>query len=242
MSATERRGRTEATDARRAAHRLIHLVDRALGGQDRHARERVAGLRRDHPTESPAEILDRLTRAYLRGSGLGGGTVGAVAAVPGAGTLTAAALTTGQVGLFLRSTAAYVLAVAEVHGLRVTEPARRRTLVLAALLGKDGARAVEGELGLGTLAWGRAVLTRLPLGTVRSVNRMLSRRLVRSGVTRAGGLAVGRLAPFGVGAAVGWFGGRALARAVTEEVRESFGPPPADFASTEPGDGATMEP
>ena len=210
--------------------RLLRLVDRALEGQHDRARARVERLRRDQPRATPEELIEQLTRGYLRRAAIGGGAIGAVAAVPAIGTIAAAALTGGQTLSFLSASAGYVLAVARIHGIEVEHPARRRTLVLAALLGKDGTRAVEGQLGLGTLAWGRAAFSRLPLGTVRSVNTTLSRRLLRAGVTRIGGLALGRLAPFGIGAVIGWTGGRAVGRRVVEGVRASFGEPPTDVA------------
>ncbi|MFC7406245.1 hypothetical protein [Georgenia alba] len=212
-----RRGRT--------LERLLDLaVRRAAKGADR-----VAELRRERPGITPAEAIAHLEKRYLARAARLGGAVGAAAAWPGIGTVSALGLTGAQSLAFLTSSAEHVMAVAAVHGIDVEDVERRRTLLLAALLGEDGAQAVSGQLGLGTLYWARAALTRLPLGTVKAVNKMLARRLVQAGLTRAGALSVGRLTPFGVGAAVGYWGTRMMGRSVLEGTREAFGPPPESF-------------
>lgn len=192
----------------------------------------AAALRAERPTATPAELVTALEERYLSRAGLLGGGVGAVAAVPAFGTGTAAALTVGQAAAFLAASGNYVMAVATLHGVEVDDVERRRTLLMAALLGKDGAEAVSGQLGLGTLAWAKAALTKLPIGTVRAVNKTLARRLVRTAGARAGALALGRLAPFGVGAAIGRFGTRAVAKNVVSGVRAAFGPAPATFVAS----------
>lgn len=207
---------------------LERLLDTAVRRSRGH--EAAAALRAEHPAATPAEIVRLLERRYVRRAGLLGGGVGAAATIPAVGTGTAVVLTTGQVAAFLASSATYAMAVASVHGVEVEDVERRRTLLMAALLGEDGAEAVSGQMGLGTLFWARAALTKLPIGTVRSVNRTLTRRLLRFGGTRGGALALGRLAPFGIGAAVGWFGTRAIARNVVSGVQQAFGPAPVAFA------------
>ncbi|WP_448072905.1 hypothetical protein [Georgenia yuyongxinii] len=203
------------------------LLDRAVRRSKGH--DVATKLRQAHPGASPAELIAGLEKRYLRKAALLGGGVGAVATVPAVGTGTAAVLTTAQLATFMTSTATYVMAVASLHGVEVDDLERRRTLLMAALLGEDGAEAISGQMGLGTLYWAKAALTKLPIGSVRSINKRLKRRLLTAGAAKGGSVVLGRLAPFGVGAVVGWFGTRAIAKNVVEGVQKAFGPAPATF-------------
>ncbi|MPV38498.1 hypothetical protein [Georgenia subflava] len=207
---------------------LDRLLDRAVAGSSG-AESRVAELRRENPDASPEQLLRKLEKRYLRRVSRLGGAVGAVAAVPALGTAAALVLTTAQTAAFLRSSAAHVMAVASLHGIRVDDVERRRTLLLASLLGEEGAHAVSGQLGLGTLYWGKAALTKLPIGLVRSVNKGLTRRLLTAGAARGGLLALGRLAPFGIGAVIGYKGTKTVGKNVLEGARKAFGPVPHRF-------------
>ena len=146
------------------------------------------------------------------------------------GTGTAAALTVGQTAVFLGSAVTYVLTVAELQGLRVVSPTRRRALVLSALLGEDGSEAVRGSLGLSVLYWAAQSLAQMPLTTVKSINAQLTKRMAKRTAAKGGALAVGRLVPFGIGAAIGWTGGRALANQVIEGAKAALGPAPESGA------------
>lgn len=205
------------------------LLDRAVRRSKGH--DVATKLRQEHPGASPAELIAGLEKRYLRKAAMLGGGVGAVATVPAVGTGTAAVLTTAQLATFMTSTATYVMAVASMHGVEVDDLERRRTLLMAALLGEDGAEAISGQMGLGTLYWAKAALTKLPIGSVRSINKRLKRRLLTAGAAKGGSVVLGRLAPFGVGAVVGWFGTRAIAKNVVEGVQKAFGPAPAAFAA-----------
>lgn len=203
--------------------RVVERVASSGAGRSGALAERIA---RDNPDAGPADVIALLERRFRRRVSTVSALVGLTAAVPGVGTGVAVVLTAANLATFLRTSTTFVGAVAHVHGVAVDDAARRRTLVLASLLGEDGARAVEGELGVSSLYRGRGVLTRLPLGTVRAVNRGLSRRLVRVATTKGGAALLGRLAPFGVGAVIGWWLGRRLAREVIRGARDAFGPPP----------------
>ncbi|MCM3662477.1 hypothetical protein M3148_15975 [Georgenia satyanarayanai] len=211
-----------------AANALERRVEKALAsgaGRSRALAEKVAAA---NPGASPADVVALLERRYRRRVSLLSAAVGLTAAVPGVGTGVAALLTAANLGSYLRASTTFVGAVAHVHGVDVEDVARRRTMLLAALLGQDGAHALHGELGVSTLYWGRGLLTRLPLGTVRAANKGLSRRLVRAAAAKGGAMMLGRLAPFGIGAVVGWFVGRRLAGQVVTGSRDAFGPVPAD--------------
>lgn len=230
---SRRRRPDAAVEVEPAANAIERRVEKALAsgaGRSRALAEKVAAA---NPGASPADVVALLERRYRRRVSLLSAAVGLTAAVPGVGTGVAALLTTVNLGSYLRASTTFVGAVAHVHGIDVEDVARRRTLLLSALLGEDGARAVHDELGVSTLYWGRGLLTRLPLGTVRAVNKGLSRRLVRAVAAKGGAMMLGRLAPFGVGAVVGWFVGRRLAAQVVTGAREAFGPAPETQASTQ---------
>lgn len=189
----------------------------------------VEWVRRRNPGADPQQVVRILEQEYLRVVTTTGGAVGAAAAAPSVGTGAAVALTVGDVATFFGASAAFALAVASVHGIDVEDADRRKALLLSTLLGEAGAKAVSDTAGISTVRVARTLLTRMPLGTVRAVNSQLTRRMVRRQFARQGGLALGRLVPFGIGLIIGVTGGRALGRTVVEGARTAFGPAPVTF-------------
>lgn len=189
----------------------------------------VDRLRRRHPDADPAVLIQMLERRYLLAVGTSGGAVGAAAAIPAFGTGAALALTSSQIAAFLAASSGLALAIADVHGIAVDDLPRRRALVMAALLGPKGGALLEKEAGISAIAWGKVLLTRLPMATVRSVNKTLRGRVMAGAAAKAGTVMIGRLLPFGVGAAIGYTGGRVLGRTMVQGVRSAFGDPPLVF-------------
>lgn len=192
----------------------------------------VEKVRRRNPGADPQQLVRLLEKEYLNVVAATGGAVGAAAAFPAVGTGTATALTVGDVATFFGASAAFALAVASVHGIDVQDVERRKALLLATLLGESGAKAVEDTAGITTTRVARALLTRMPLGTVRQVNAQLTKRMLRRQAAKQGSLALGRLAPFGIGLVIGVAGGRALGKTVVDGARTAFGPAPERFPQT----------
>ncbi|QGH70261.1 hypothetical protein [Pseudactinotalea sp. HY158] len=185
-------------------------------------RTRIARMRSAYPEASTGDLRYMLTRRYLFAAAASGGLTGAAAAAPrlrGAGAL---ALTAGHVGSFVGASAAFVLAVAELEGMPVDDVARRRALLLAALLGRESGTFLSEELRVTPPTWGRTLLLDLPVTTVARVNKRLYGRVLRHSITRVGAVTAGRLLPYGVGAVVGYTGSRALGRIVVDGVEEAF--------------------
>lgn len=189
----------------------------------------VRSIRRRHPYAPPAEVIRLLEKEYLTLVSSTGAAVGAAAALPVVGTGTALALTSGDVAAFVAASAALALGVASVHGIAVDDVERRRALVVATILGEPGVKAVSEVGEIPAVQVGRVLLTRMPLTTVRRVNQTLTKRLVRNQAAKQGSVAVGRMLPYGIGAAVGGVGGRALGKTVVTGARAAFGPPPRSF-------------
>lgn len=204
-------------------------IDAALTFPTERIRASVDGIRRKRPSATPAEVIKILEKRYLLAVSASGGAVGAAAALPVIGTGTALALTAGQVASFLGASSLLALAVADVHGISTDDRARRRALLLTAMLGDEGPELLSQQVGLSAVTWGRTLLTRLPIATVKTVNKALRGRIVKTSAAKAGSLMLGRLLPFGIGAAVGFAGSRVIGNQMIEGVRAAFGPPPPTF-------------
>ncbi|WP_250506873.1 hypothetical protein [Bowdeniella massiliensis] len=198
--------------------------DKAVTIPSARVKQTVAKLRRKHPRATPEQIIAMLDKKYMRLAKTSGAGVGVAAAVPAVGTAAAVGLTGAQMAAFVAATAFHVMAVAEVYGVPTDDIDRRRTLLLTALLGEEGANAVQASLGLSTVHWARQALTKMPASTVKSVNAALRKRAAKGGTVM-----LGRLAPFGVGAAVGWVGGKAMGQSVLDGIKTAFGPTPLSF-------------
>jgi hypothetical protein len=190
----------------------------------------VDSLRRRNPEANPEQIIRLLEKEYLRVVQSTGGAVGAVAAAPSVGTGVALALTASDIATFFGASAAFALAVASVHGIEVEDADRRTALLLTTILGEKKGVIVTDSAELTSVSVARALLTRMPMATVRKVNTTMTRRFVRTQVGKQTGLAIGRLIPFGVGMVIGVAGARGLGRTVIDGARKAFGQPPAHFA------------
>jgi hypothetical protein len=215
-------------DTNATAGRLGPLLDRAVTIPSARIHHYVDEVRRANPGASPAEVIAALEQRLLLRSSIGGGGVGMVASVPAVGTGTAILLTGVQVVAFLRDAAMHVMAVADVHGVPIDDVERRRALLLVSLMGEEGA-AMQSQLGVGSLYWGRTLLTRVPIGTVRAMSRQIRSRALGKGAAVGGRVFIGRLLPFGIGAFIGYRGGRMMAKDVITGVRDAFEPPPPAF-------------
>ncbi|MGC5166754.1 hypothetical protein [Luteimicrobium sp. DT211] len=216
----------------RATPVLDAILDRAVAIPAPVIRRHVDALRRRNPLASPAQLVRILEKEYATVLSAAGGAVGVAAALPAVGTGAGLVLSSSDAATFFASSAAFALAVAEVHGIEVVDVERRRALLLASVLGPRGAATVEkAAAGSGT-AWGKTLLTAMPASTLTQVNRALANKFLRTQLAKHAGLTLGRVVPFGIGAVVGVAGGRALARTVVTQSRTAFGEPPEAWPLT----------
>ncbi len=230
--------------------KLDDALDKALSIQRPVVLAYVNRIRTKHPGTTPAQVVDQLERRY-RGAVIGlGAASGGAAAVPGAGTVASVAAGAAEITAFVSATAMYVLALAELHGIAVSDPEVRRALVLAVLVGEGGAVAIEG-MGDGSKHWAQVLGRRGSKEGASGVNGRLGHLLLTRFGARQGALLLGRAVPLGIGAGIGALGNAALARASIKAARRAFGPAPDEFAprvidvaavpvaAPEPGSGGT---
>jgi hypothetical protein len=188
-------------------------------------------LRRAHhrnPDAIPRDVISSLERQYTAAVAAMGAAAGATAAAPGA-QVPALAVNLVEIGGFLETTGLFVLAVAEVHGVHIDDLERRRTLLLAALLGNEGVDLVEKMAGRTGRHWARQVVKAIPMSKIDKINLVLGHRFVTKQGTKQGVLVLGRELPLGMGAAIGGIGNAVLARGVVRAMRRSFGEAPSTF-------------
>ena len=70
----------------------------------------------------------------------------------------------------------------------------------------------------------------IPMSSITAINKTLGRWFLTRYGRKQGVLAIGRVAPFGIGAVIGAGGNRAFGRRVVDTSRRVFGPAPSSFA------------
>lgn len=186
--------------------------------------------RQRRPEANPAEVVASLEKQYLASVITLGGGAGATAAVPGVGTAVAVVVNVAEVGLFVEASALFCLAVAEVHGIDVDALERRRTLLLAVIMGDGGSKVVQKMAGRAGPYWAKSITSTVPMSTINAVNRVLGPRFVTKYGAKQGVLVLGRDLPFGIGAAIGAGGNALLGRMTIAGARRAFGPAPDSWS------------
>lgn len=222
-------------DAGPLGRAFIGAVDKAVQLQTSTIRTYVDWLRRQNPDATPAEIqklMDKHLKNTVTGTGAG---VGAAAAVPGIGLFSGAAAVAGESVLFLDLAAFYAVASAYLRGEDISDPERRRTLVLSLLMGTKGLAIVDAMLGddAGKLP-GKSTLAKFSGPTLANTNNVLERIAMRSMRKTLRRAWLGKLMPLGIGAIAGTTANRKLADGVIDNVQSGLSAMPATFASPLP--------
>jgi hypothetical protein len=226
---------------RRLGQLVSRALDTALEVQEPAVRAYIDRARRSDPALTDADLIQRLERQYLAAVTSMGVASGAAAAAPSFAPL-ALPVNLAEVGTFIETTTLYVLALAVVYDIPIADLERRRTLVLAILLGDAGAGIIAKIAGRVGPHLARHIVTSIPLSTIRAMNRVLGHNFVTRYGTKQGILVLGREIPFFIGAAIGGAGNVALAYASVRAARRIFGPPPGQDSdpATPAGDIVTV--
>lgn len=205
--------------------RWLLLIDSALKMQAPLAHSYVERLRAKHPEATDRQLLELATKRFTALTTATGAGIGGVAAMPGLGTVAALGLTVGEGLSFAEAAAFLTLAVADIHGVDMGDRNTRRLVLMGVLSGERGAEIIAKAMGRQGLQW-QSVLGGgggfLPGLVSKQVSRYVRRRVM----ARTGGLWLGRLLPFGVGAVIGGIGARAVSRSVVEAMLEIFSQSP----------------
>ncbi|MCZ4066648.1 hypothetical protein O1W71_03065 [Microbacterium sp. H37-C3] len=237
--------RRDPGDPEGAQHPLtVRTLDRLLAVQRPVVLAHLRGIRQRHPDATTAQVVQMLERRYLTAVTTGGAAVGATAVIPGIGTATTLALSGVETAGFLEATALFAQSLAELHGIPVDNPDRARALVLALMLGREGAdlvgqfaRQASGKGAPRSSYWGELVTSSLPRTAVGPVLDRLKHAFLRRFAAAGGASVVGKALPFGIGAAIGGTGNHILGRRVISGARRAFGIVPSVFPATlDPGD------
>jgi hypothetical protein len=192
-----------------APQTLIRLFEAAKVMPSRSEVERrIDHMRRANAGKSPRD----LSRQAIRGHTFRLTGTGVVASLPGALPVVGTAIQLGVTGAtitaelwaVLRGLATMQLTVAGLHGHDVFAPERWDELVIVWGL-ETGAIVPATEAGkrLGTKIAVKQFNEKVSAQVFKKINQKLGTTVVTKWGTKRGGVAVGRLIPFGVGAAVG---------------------------------------
>jgi hypothetical protein len=219
---------------------LVKAVDLALKVQQPAIEAYIRRAKQRRPDATPSEVVQSLERQYLSAVVMLGAGGGAAAAVPGIGTGAGLAINLAEVGSFMEASALFCMAVAEVHGIHIEDLERRRTLLLAVVMGDAGSRLAAKAAGRTGPYWARNIVSGMSMETVHAINRVLGPRFVTKYGTKQGVLVLGRDLPFGIGAAIGAGGNAAFGRMAIAGARSAFGPAPQDWPCSEGSTPAGM--
>lgn len=208
---------------------IVNLLDNGSRLQGPAVAKYVDHVRRSHPGESPAQIVERLEKQFLLAITGSGSAVGATAAFPGVGTVAAIGAIGAEAVFFLEASALLTLAIASVHGIRPQDHQQRRALVLAVALGDSGKEIIAAATGTSLKNWPKALTTQVGGKQLKIVNNTLVKKFIRKYAARRSALILGKLVPAGIGAAIGGVGNRTIGKRTIINARAAFGPPPAQW-------------
>ncbi len=100
---------------------------------------------------------------------------------------------------------------------------------MAVTLGEAGAKSVQKVAERTGQHWARQLVKSMPQAKIHAVNKVLGRHFVTKYGTKQGILVLGRVIPFGIGAAIGGAANAAFSQGIVKASDRAFGPPPESW-------------
>ena len=200
QAAPDRRWRDRLPTLSEVGAPVLNTIDAAVEQRWEQALHRADGV-----AHLPLDRrVRRITSAVRRELVATGAASGGAASLPGVGTAVTVASLGGDLAVTTLRLTDLVLTIGAIHGRRDAPVEERRLWVLAVLAFGDGAAAavqrISAEVARGLTASSTA---RTSWDLLRATNRSLTRTVLVNYGKRRGAMAVGKLMPFGIGAAIG---------------------------------------
>lgn len=218
------------SDAAAEPARPLKMLDRALEATAPMVDRHIERIRKNCPDATPARVVKRLNGEFRAATVSAGTGVGAAAAAPGVGTAAALGISGLEAISFMQASALYVLARAHVQGLPIGDVERRRTLVMAVMLGDAATRGLPRVAERTGQHWGKYLVEQVPRGQLQQINKVLGRNFVTLYGRRQSFIVLGCVAPFGIGAAIGAAANGATSQGVISAANKAFGKPPVSWS------------
>jgi hypothetical protein len=206
-------------DIERVAQSMLASIDQVSSSRWDAAVARAAGLKGDVRPEK----MKSLTDSFARELGAFGAAAGAAAATPAVGTTITLAAATAELAWFTARAGDLILTVAALHGRAEPTVDERRAWLLAVLIyggsAREGFTRAINEANTGLRP---ATGARLPITTLRTVNRLLTPQLVKRYGARRGAIALGTALPLGIGAVIGGSANYIAVKALAGHADEFF--------------------
>lgn len=212
---------------------LIEGIDRAVENRWDEALETAANAAPGASGEVKTRVI---TAPFKRRMTALGAAAGATAAAPGVGTSAAVGAIVAELGVVALQTTEMVMAIGAAYGHTDASQEERRAWVLAVLaFGDDAAeefttlaRDIGLKLGdnqaleLANEAIGGGAGQVATVDALRRINQALVTQILQKWGTRKGAATLGRLLPFGIGAAVGGSANYVMLRELSKQAEDFF--------------------
>jgi hypothetical protein len=206
---------------------IFKAFDAALEFNEPLVRAHISRISKGSPGISSAELIDRLDNEYLAAISLMGATAGAAAVLPGVGTGASIALSALEMASFFEATCLYVMSLCLVHGVRIDDLARRRTLMLSLIIGQSAETFINKAVGRTGKHLGKQAVQSIPTATLREINKVLGRDFITKYGSKRGIVVLGTAIPFGIGALLGASMNGLMGYSIIRNAERVFGPPPS---------------
>lgn len=149
---------------------LVTGLDKAAKLQHKTIVKYVDRLKEKNPQATPAEIQAKLDKHFLltiTGTGAGAGVT---AAIPAVGFVTGAAAVGVESLAFLDAATSYAVASAYLRGVDISNPERRKSIVLLSVVGSEGTPLATATMGTDSTI---ALLTRASTPKLSDLNKKM---------------------------------------------------------------------
>ena len=190
--------RARQVDLSGVADILLAAIDKAAESRWDAAVERAAAL----PGDIRPQKIRALTTSMSHELAAAGAAAGLAAAAPVVGTAATLATSAAELAWFTTRAGDLILTIAALHGRTTPTVDERRAWMLAVLIygssARDGFTSIARQVGVETAGG-----TRLPWGSLRAINGVLAKAIVRRYGAKRGAILLGRSLPLGIGALIG---------------------------------------
>lgn len=181
----------------------------------------VDRLKAKNPDADNAEIQKIMDKHFMLAVTGSGASAGSAAAIPAIGFITGAVAVSAESLLFLDTAAFYAVASAHLRGVDITDPERRKAIVLVAVLGSEGSAIADATFAGGSLM---NMVGRSSTAKLTEVNNFMFKYALKK-ISKSVRLAwLGKLMPLGIGAVLGSIANRKIGQKVIEHVHSAMGP------------------